>query len=614
VFRQSSRGKAWPLECPHDAISGGGTKLERVRHDTDSARRQPRGSLFAAGESTGHRRTAVQRADSQPGVPRAGRDRLAEVGRGSTLNLAAAAVSAIATTALTVLITRQFSRPEAGAFFTATSAFLILGAVGGLGTNVGLTYFIARLRSLASEDRIPVIMRAAIVPTVIASAAAAAVLLLIAGPLAHLVLHGRAGQGGATPTEVALTLRGLALALPFAGLLNAYLGASRGYRDMRPTAMLGQIGLSVGRLLGVLVAAAAGSAALLAPLWALPYVPTAVIAWLWLRRISHSRMPRRAALSDVPPEVAALLALSTPVPSEGTANSARSRITRRQLASATPGGFWRFSIPRGIANTAQNILQQIDIVLVAVMRGPAAAAVYTAATRFLVLGQFGGMAISRAAQPRFTELFTIGDRRGTNVVYQATTAWLIVLMWPLYLLAAVFGPKLLIVFGHSYRAGADVMIILALTMLLGTACGQVDMVLVTSGRSTWSLVNGLMATGVNVGADLLLIPRYGITGAAIGWAIAIAISNLMPLAQLTATFRLHPFGRATILACALMGTAFGLIPLVIRSVLGGGVIAIVAGITIGCVVAVLGLWRFREVLRLSEMPGLAVLVHCRAGR
>ena len=53
------------------------------------------------------------------------------------------------------------------------------------------------------------------------------------------------------------------------------------------------------------------------------------------------------------------------------------------------------------------------------------------------------------------------------------------------------------------------MVILGLTMLLQTACGQVDMVLVTAGRSSWSLANGLLAVVVNVGLDVLLIPPTG---------------------------------------------------------------------------------------------------------
>jgi O-antigen/teichoic acid export membrane protein len=553
----------------------------------------------------------------------AGQTRLAEVARGGTLNLAGAAVATVATVGVTVLVTRQFSKPVAGAFFTAISAFIIVEAVAGLGANTGLVYFIARLRSLGEENRIPAILRAAVVPVLALSVAAAFAMLLLAGPLAHVLLSGHMGRGAAGPAAVADGLRVLAVAIPFAALVDTLLGATRGYHEMRPTVVVDRMGVPTAQLIGVLIAVAAGSATLLAPLWALPNVAGAAAAWLWLHRIRRDPRPRRAPLPDilpdVPPELAALLALATPVPSRnrprsrGTARPgahgtpAGSRIARKQLANADPRGFWRFTTPRALASLTSVILQRLDIVLVAIIIGPGAAAVYTAATRFLVVGQFGNMAISRAAQPRFTELFTVGDRRSANVVYQATTAWLILLNWPLYLLAVVYGPEVLTIFGHSYSAGNATMVILGFSMLLGTACGQVDMVLITSGRSSWSLANGLLAMGVNVGLDLVLIPRYGITGAAVGWALAMTVSNLVPLAQLAAAFRLHPFGRGSLIACALSALSFGVIPLAVRAGLGGGAAALAVGVVAGCALQAAGLWRFRGPLRLGAMPVLSSL-------
>ncbi len=540
----------------------------------------------------------------RPGREEARRPPLAEVARGGTLNVAGAAVSAAATVGITVLVTRHFSKLAAGAFFTATSAFLIVETVASLGANVGLVYFIARLRSLGEERRIPAIVRAAFIPVVVASVVATAALLLLAGPLAHVLLTGHLGKGAVSPGSVAQALRLLGITLPFAALLDLYLGASRGYRDMRPTVVVNKMGRSVVQLAGVFIAATAGSTALLAPLWALPYIPAAAVAWLWMRRIRRKPGPRRATLPPLPPELAALLALATPARPSKTASS---RTAQRQLANANPRGFWRFTTPRGVANLASITLQRIDIVLVAIMRGPAEAAVYTAATRFLVAGQLGNMAISMAAQPRFTELFSTGDRRNANVIYRVTTAWLILLTWPLYLLAVVYGPQVLAIFGRLYSAGAAVMVILGLTQLFATACGQVDMVLITTGRSSWSLANGLLAVGINIGADLILIPRYGITGAAIGWAVAIVISNLMPLGQLAAVFRLHPIGRATFVACALCAFCFGAVPLAIRALIGGGGISLAAGVAAGSVLYLAGLWRFSATLRLSAMPGLSFI-------
>jgi O-antigen/teichoic acid export membrane protein len=529
--------------------------------------------------------------------------RLAEVARGGLLNLVGAAVAGLGTVALTLIITRSFSEAAAGAFFTAMSLFLIIEAVASLGAATGTVYFIARLRSLGQDHRIPEVVRTAVRPVAVVSVVAAVALVVLAGPAARLLVHGQLGHAGARPAEIAAELRALALALPFAAMLDTVLGASRGYRSMGPTVMVDRIGRPILQLAGIGVAAAAGSTALLAPLWALPYVPAACAVWLWFHRIQRRAQPARPAALVSPVKVIPT-AVPVPVPAPPA------RWAPGQAASAAtpePLRFWRFTGPRGLAALAQITIQRIDIVLVAIMRGPAEAAVYTAATRFLVAGQFGNQAISMAAQPRFTEMFAQGDHRGANRIYQATTAWLILLTWPLYLLAVSFGPQIITVFGHSYRAGAAVMVILGLTMLLATGCGQVDMVLVTTGRSSWSLVNGLLAVVVNVGLDVALIPRYGITGAAIGWSAAIAITNLMPLAQVAAAMRLHPFGRGTFVSAALCAVSFGVLPLAARDLIGPGAVPSLAAIGCGCAVMAAGIWHFRDDLHVAAMPGGAQL-------
>jgi len=528
--------------------------------------------------------------------------RLAEVARGGLLNLVGAAVAGLGTVALTLIITRSFSEAAAGAFFTAMSLFLIVEAVASLGAATGTVYFIARLRSLGQDHRVPEVVRTATRPVAVVSVAAAVALVLLAAPLARLLVHGQLGHAGAHPAEVAAELRALALALPFAAMLDTVLGASRGYRSMGPTVVVDRIGRPILQLAGIGVAAAAGSTALLAPLWALPYVPAACAVWLWFHRIKRRARPADPTKPAGParPVTPAAVGVLVP-PARRAPRHAASAATREPLR------FWRFTGPRGLAALAQITIQRIDIVLVAIIRGPAEAAVYTAATRFLVAGQFGNQAISMAAQPRFTEMFAQGDHQGANRVYQATTAWLILLTWPLYLLAVSFGPQIITVFGHSYRAGATVMVILGLTMLLATGCGQVDMVLVTTGRSSWSLVNGLLAVLVNVGLDVALIPRYGITGAAIGWSAAIIITNLMPLAQVAATKRLHPFGRGTFVSAALCAFSFGVLPWAARDLIGPGAVPSLAAVGCGCAVMTAGSWHFRGDLHVAAMPGGARL-------
>jgi hypothetical protein len=140
-------------------------------------------------------------------------------------------------------------------------------------------------------------------------------------------------------------------------------------------------------------------------------------------------------------------------------------------------------------------------------------------------------------------------------------------------------------------------------MLVAAACGQVDMVLITTGRSSWSLANGLLAVGVNVGVDVALIPHYGITGAAIGWAAAIAVTNLLPLAQVAIAVRVHPFGAGSLTACLLTTLSFGAIPLAGRAIAGASAVVATVAVVAGLAVMGAGLWRFRDILHLVAMPG-----------
>jgi O-antigen/teichoic acid export membrane protein len=583
------------------------------------------GKVRAAGSASARPQVAG-RAGAGLRDGQGGRGRLAEVARGGMLNLAGSAVAAVSTVGVTVLVTRQFSKYVAGSFFTAISAFLIVQMLASLGAQNGLVYFIARFRSLGEEDRIPAVLRAALVPVLVASAVLMITMILFARPLAHvLVSYHKGSAGGADVIEAAL--RGLALLVPFAALENTFLGATRGYREMQPTVMIDRVGVSIAQLLAVLAVAGAGAAAFLAPLWALPYLPATVAAWLWLRRIYRDPPSRSGtALPDVPPELAALLALATSsgrALGTGPGRAARSagsrvagvgRVARRRLASATRRDFWRFTTPRAVATVTSAIIQRVDIVLIAILKGPAEAAVYTAATRFLVLGQFAGTAIARSSQPRLTELFTFRDRHGTNVVYQATTAWLVLLTFPIYLLVLVYGSQALAIFGHSYRAGYPVMVVLCIAMIVGALTGQVDIVLITSGKSSWSMLNGLLVLVTNVALDLWLIPRHGILGAAIAWATAITVSNIVPMIQLAAVFRLQPINRGVVLAIVLTGVSFLAVPLAIRAALGSSWVSLGAAIIAGSLLLGAGTLRFRDALKLQGVARLPRIRGRRPGR
>ena len=86
--------------------------------------------------------------------------------------------------------------------------------------------------------------------------------------------------------------------------------------------------------------------------------------------------------------------------------------------------------------------------------------------------------------------------------------------WPQYIAIAIFAPTVLRLFGSDFTEGSSTVAILAVSLLVGSALlGPVDMVLLMSGKSMWGLWNTALSLTVNLGLNILLIPRLGIEGA-----------------------------------------------------------------------------------------------------
>ena len=189
-------------------------------------------------------------------------------------------------------------------------------------------------------------------------------------------------------------------------------------------------------------------------------------------------------------------------------------------------------------------IQRVDIVLVAALRSPTEAAVYVAATRFVALGQFGTQAIQQVLQPKFTALLANREETSLREVYKVATAWSMCIAWPMYVLVGCAPLAYLGLFGDAYQeSGRTTVVLMSATMLLAVAVGAADTLLLMAGRSGFSMVNNLVALALDVALCLWLIPRFGITGAAVAWAASSTLRSVLAVLQCRVTLGVVSFGR-----------------------------------------------------------------------
>jgi len=232
------------------------------------------------------------------------------------------------------------------------------------------------------------------------------------------------------------------------------------------------------------------------------------------------------------------------------------------------GRFWRFTAPRGMAGIFQVVILWINTLLLGGLDSTDAAGVFNAATRYITAGLMAGVAVQQVMGPKLSELLARRSMERSGAVYQTATTWLVTLTWPLYLTFATFSPTLLRVFGSDFQGGEAPLLILSLTMLVATAVGTVDVVLLMGGRSSWNLVDTAAALVIGVVLNVVLIPPLGVTGAALAWAASILTRNLASLAQVWIFMRLHPFGPGFPKAATAAAATYGALGVGLRLLFG----------------------------------------------
>jgi O-antigen/teichoic acid export membrane protein len=483
--------------------------------------------------------------------------------RRGLLSLGGAGVSAVANLLLIVVVARAVDKETAGYLFSTTSLFVVVESLCALGTATGLVYFIARHRALGESRLVRPLLRTALGPVLSVSVVAAVLMFVLAPYVGDLL--------GTSADEAVLFFRILAPFVVFAVLCDVLIAATQGFQVMTPTVLLEKIGRPVLQLVLLGVALLVGLSWTLPVAWMGPYVVELVLVLVALRGLLR-RDDRAAAPAETEPP----------------------RIDRT--------AFWVYTAPRGLAAAAQLTLQRLDIVLVAAFLGAAPAAVYTAATRFVVLGQLGNQAVALAVQPKFSELMAHEDIDRTRQVYRTSTAWVLAVTWPVHLLVAMLSPLLMRLFGHGYGDGRPVMVILAMAMLVATGCGMVTMLLLMSGRSRENLFNVVVALVSNLVLNVLLIPRMGIEGAAVAWAAAIVLSNLLPLYQIQRAYGLNPFGPASLRVALLAVACFVALP-GLAWLASGATGVVVGAVALATVLYAVGLYLLRHVLQLDDLIG-----------
>jgi O-antigen/teichoic acid export membrane protein len=124
---------------------------------------------------------------------------------------------------------------------------------------------------------------------------------------------------------------------------------------------------------------------------------------------------------------------------------------------------------------------------------------------------------------------------------QRVSYWNLVVALPILVSMAVLREPLLSLFGKGYEAGATPLVLLVIGQLVLNAAGPLTAVINLSGHPRVTLFDNVLVFGSNLVLCIILVPRYGMAGAATSTLVALCSVTLLQVGQVARLFRIHPF-------------------------------------------------------------------------
>jgi O-antigen/teichoic acid export membrane protein len=223
---------------------------------------------------------------------------------------------------------------------------------------------------------------------------------------------------------------------------------------------------------------------------------------------------------------------------------ARRRLSRRLPAGPRSAGAARklflFAAPLFLVSIFGYLTGNTDTLILGVYH-QTDVGYYTAGLSLARLVLVGVGALSYIYLPVASRFLRQGDHEAITLTFVTPTKWMVLVSLPLFVVFAFLpGPSLGLVYGTLYESHALPLAILATGAFLSTLAGPASATQVALGQTRLLVYNNAITGVVDIVLSLVLIPRFGISGAALAWGVANALNPMLSMVELAVLSNVHP--------------------------------------------------------------------------
>lgn len=202
----------------------------------------------------------------------------------------------------------------------------------------------------------------------------------------------------------------------------------------------------------------------------------------------------------------------------------------------------KYSWPLSLALILHTTLSWFDSLVLGYFKSASEVGIYNLALSIAGLISLPSLVGSSVLLPIFSELHEKKDNKLINLIYSTSFKWLSILSLPiLFVIIAYPSLVLNIVGGTEFLTGNKPLALLSFAFLISTVIIPSTIVLLAAGKTKFLLMNTAIAVVINLILNLILIPMYGMMGAAFSFFVTAFFVNILRLIEVKKLLQMQPF-------------------------------------------------------------------------
>ncbi len=184
------------------------------------------------------------------------------------------------------------------------------------------------------------------------------------------------------------------------------------------------------------------------------------------------------------------------------------------------------SFPMMLSSSFALLMGWTDILMLSYFKTSVEIGIYNTALKLATITLIALASINSISSPKFAEFFSKKDMDGLKDVVQKSTKLMFMTSAPVLLIFILLPKTILSIFGAEFVSGYLVLVMLCTARFVNSISGSVGHLMqMTNNQNTYQFVI-IIAFVINLILNFLLIPKYGINGAAISSSIAMIFWNI----------------------------------------------------------------------------------------